>query len=75
MAQLSPKRIGQVMRDGFVLNERLAEFFAESDILVTPCLPLEAFSAHGPMPRSVDGEKLANPMHVVGLYVEYEPDF
>jgi aspartyl-tRNA(Asn)/glutamyl-tRNA(Gln) amidotransferase subunit A len=34
-------------------------------------MPLEAFSAHGPMPSSIEGEKLRNPMHVVGFMTPF----
>jgi aspartyl-tRNA(Asn)/glutamyl-tRNA(Gln) amidotransferase subunit A len=37
------------------LNDSLAHFFSEFDLLVTPTMPTEAFAAKGPPPAEIDG--------------------
>ena len=37
------------------LNDTLADFFTEFDLLVTPTMPTEAFAAKGPPPAEIDG--------------------
>ena len=41
------------------LNETLAEFFTEFDLLLTPTMPTEAFAAKGPPPAEIDGHPIA----------------
>ena len=65
--EMKVERIGRVMREGFELNQALSDLFQTCDILATPCLPLDAFGKDGPMPVSIEGERLSNPMHVVGF--------
>ena len=67
LENMKVKRIGHVQRSGFQLNEALKTIFQQTDILITPCLPIDAFQKSGPMPISIDGEKLQNPMHIVGF--------
>jgi aspartyl-tRNA(Asn)/glutamyl-tRNA(Gln) amidotransferase subunit A len=37
------------------LNDTLADFFTEFDLLVTPTMPTEAFAAKGPPPAEIHG--------------------
>jgi aspartyl-tRNA(Asn)/glutamyl-tRNA(Gln) amidotransferase subunit A len=41
------------------LNKGLAGFFTEFDLLLTPTMPTEAFSAKGPPPAKIDGHPIA----------------
>jgi aspartyl-tRNA(Asn)/glutamyl-tRNA(Gln) amidotransferase subunit A len=49
------------------LNAELASLFERYDVLLTPTLPTEAFSATGPFPSDIDGQALALPIHVVAF--------
>jgi len=40
------------------LNDTLADFFTEFDLLATPTMPTEAFAAKGPPPAEVDGHPI-----------------
>lgn len=40
------------------LTRHVGEIFDEVDLLVTPCTPVTAFAAEGPMPREIDGESV-----------------
>jgi len=40
------------------LNDTLAEFFSEFDLLLTPTMPTEAFAAKGPPPAEIDGHPI-----------------
>lgn len=41
------------------LNDALAEFFTEFDLLLTPTMPTDAFEAKGPPPAEIDGHPIA----------------
>jgi aspartyl-tRNA(Asn)/glutamyl-tRNA(Gln) amidotransferase subunit A len=40
------------------LNDTLAGFFTEFDLLLTPTMPTEAFAAKGPPPEEIDGQPI-----------------
>lgn len=40
------------------LNDALADIFTEFDLLVTPTMPTEAFTAKGPPPAEIDGHPI-----------------
>jgi aspartyl-tRNA(Asn)/glutamyl-tRNA(Gln) amidotransferase subunit A len=40
------------------LNRKLAAFFEEFDLLLTPTMPTEAFAAGGPPPSEIDGQPI-----------------
>ncbi len=41
------------------LNDALADFFTEFDLLLTPTMPTEAFAAKGPPPTEIDGHPIS----------------
>jgi len=55
-------RLGKIYRRRAQLNEAIATIFADTDILLTPTLPTEAFPAAGPIPAAVDGRRLPSPL-------------
>jgi len=49
------------------LNYLLADLFGEFDLLLTPTLPTEAFTAAGPFPTEIAGTPIENPIHIVAF--------
>lgn len=41
------------------LNQKLSEFFSTFDLLITPTMPTEAFTAKGPPPDKIDGQPIS----------------
>jgi aspartyl-tRNA(Asn)/glutamyl-tRNA(Gln) amidotransferase subunit A len=66
-AELRAADIGAHQRERLQLIEELAEVFTRFDVLATPTVPTTAFAAAGPMPATIDGQPLANPIHAVAF--------
>jgi aspartyl-tRNA(Asn)/glutamyl-tRNA(Gln) amidotransferase subunit A len=64
---LTADQQGKFQRERAQLNATVAELFSRFDVLVTPTLPTEAFSARGPLPTEIDGKALASPLHAVAF--------
>ena len=62
---LSWRHYGEAYRTRLQFNEWIRGIFERFDLLLTPTLPTEAFSAKGPMPSEIDGKKLASPLEAV----------
>jgi aspartyl-tRNA(Asn)/glutamyl-tRNA(Gln) amidotransferase subunit A len=65
--RLGAADIARCQQERYRLNVEVAELFARYDLLVTPACPTTAFAAGGPMPRAIDGENLASPLHWVAF--------
>jgi Asp-tRNA(Asn)/Glu-tRNA(Gln) amidotransferase A subunit family amidase len=61
--RLTAVDIARCQQERYQLNVEVAELFARYDLLVMPTCPTTAFPAGGPMPDTIDGQKLASPIH------------
>jgi aspartyl-tRNA(Asn)/glutamyl-tRNA(Gln) amidotransferase subunit A len=61
--RISAIDIARCQQERYRLNVEVAELFARYDLLVMPTCPTTAFPAGGPMPDTIDGHKLASPIH------------
>jgi aspartyl-tRNA(Asn)/glutamyl-tRNA(Gln) amidotransferase subunit A len=61
-ARLDAGAIARAQQERYKLNIEVAELFGRYDLLVTPTCPTTAFAAGGPLPDTIDGEKLS-PIH------------
>ena len=66
-SRLDAVQITRCQQERYQLNVQVAELFARYDLLVTPTCPTTAFAAGGPMPDTIDGVKLASPLHAVAF--------
>merc|ERR1712232_969213 len=67
MEKLRFTYMGKVQRDNFKPNEELGKLFEEVDLLITPCLGIEAFGAHGPSKKPIEGKEVDDPLPLVGF--------
>jgi aspartyl-tRNA(Asn)/glutamyl-tRNA(Gln) amidotransferase subunit A len=66
-ARLTAADVGRFQRERLVLIDEVAALFERYDLLLTPTLPTAAFPAKGPLPETIDGERLASPIHAVAF--------
>ncbi len=59
--QLTPEGLGEVQRVRTSLLRRMADLFADYDLLATPTVPTVAFDAEGPLPFEIEGKPLETP--------------
>jgi Asp-tRNA(Asn)/Glu-tRNA(Gln) amidotransferase A subunit family amidase len=59
--------MGRFQRERMVVIQEVAAIFSRYDLLLTPTLPTTAFAAKGPLPDTIDGERLASPIHAVAF--------
>lgn len=79
LRELSIDEIGDTMRLLHTLNEGLATFFGEYDILVTPAMGIDPFSATGPMTNggkplhpTAQGQSHISPLPLILAYSEWK---
>jgi aspartyl-tRNA(Asn)/glutamyl-tRNA(Gln) amidotransferase subunit A len=66
-SHLTPLQMGDIQRERHALNLVLWRLFEQFDVLLTPTLPTEAFSAAGPFPSVIGGEQVESPLHAVAF--------
>jgi Asp-tRNA(Asn)/Glu-tRNA(Gln) amidotransferase A subunit family amidase len=66
-ARLGAADVGRFQRERLALIEEMAVLFERYDLLLTPTLPTAAFAAKGPLPETIDGERLPSPIHAVAF--------
>jgi len=66
-ARLGAADIARAQQERYQLNVEVAELFARYDLLVSPTCATTAFAAGGPMPETIDGQRLASPIHAVAF--------
>jgi aspartyl-tRNA(Asn)/glutamyl-tRNA(Gln) amidotransferase subunit A len=65
--EISAAHMGRMYRLRAQLNQAIAELFERFDLLLTPTLPIEAFSAAGPFPTEINGQPIATPLGAVAF--------
>ena len=61
-----PTETGHTMRRMAELNDILMALFQKFDVLVSPAMPYDPFTAAGPQLSAADGEEFDQPWHVAG---------